>query len=137
MKAVVQVYSNHMLAIAAQHRTGVSKSNEKLQSVVVYTGAWLPGLTKGPKLRKAKPIIQFPGTCRFHYGGKGGGGVHALIVVNFRSFSVVGKSRLMIKKSELLLFVTVKILFTINSLEKRKNYSFKTLFTIPLDLKST
>ena len=33
--------------------------------------------------------------------------------------------------------LTIKILFTINSLEKRKNYSFKTLFTIPVDLKST
>ena len=35
---------------------------------------------------------------------------------------------------------TIKILFTINSLkkkEKKKNYSFKTLFTIPVDLKST
>ena len=32
--------------------------------------------------------------------------------------------------------LTIKILFTINSLEKRKNYSFKTLFTIPVDLKS-
>ena len=35
--------------------------------------------------------------------------------------------------------VTIKILFTINSLEKKKekNYSFKTLFTIPVGLKST
>ena len=36
--------------------------------------------------------------------------------------------------------LTIKILFTINSLEKRKgkkNYSFKILFTIPVDLKST
>ena len=35
--------------------------------------------------------------------------------------------------------LTIKILFTINLLEKkkRKNYSFKTLFTIPVDLKST
>ena len=35
--------------------------------------------------------------------------------------------------------LTIKILFTINSLEKRKekNCSFKTLFTIPVDLKST
>ena len=35
--------------------------------------------------------------------------------------------------------LTIKILFTINSLEKKKreNYSFKTLFTIPVDLKST
>ena len=32
--------------------------------------------------------------------------------------------------------LTIKILFTINSLEKKKN-SFKTLFTIPVDLKST
>ena len=32
--------------------------------------------------------------------------------------------------------LTIKILFTINSLEKKKNYSFKTLFTIPVDLKS-
>ena len=31
--------------------------------------------------------------------------------------------------------LTIKILFTINSLERRKNYSFKTLFTIPVDLK--
>ena len=32
----------------------------------------------------------------------------------------------------------IKILFTINSLEKKKkkNYSFKTLFTIPVNLKS-
>ena len=34
--------------------------------------------------------------------------------------------------------LTIKILFTINSLEKKKkNYSFKTLFTIPDELKST
>ena len=35
--------------------------------------------------------------------------------------------------------LTIKILFTINSFEKkkRKNYSFKTLFTNPVDLKST
>ena len=32
--------------------------------------------------------------------------------------------------------LTIKILCTINSLEK-KNYTFKTLFTIPVDLKST
>ena len=34
--------------------------------------------------------------------------------------------------------LTIKILFTINSLEKegKKNYSFKTLLTIPVDLKS-
>ena len=32
--------------------------------------------------------------------------------------------------------LTIKILFTINSLEKKKN-SFKTLFTIPVDSKST
>ena len=39
----------------------------------------------------------------------------------------------------LLIMLTIKILFTINSLEKKKgkNYSFKTLFTIPVDLKST
>ena len=30
--------------------------------------------------------------------------------------------------------LTIKILFTINSLEKKENYSFKTLFTIPVDL---
>ena len=33
--------------------------------------------------------------------------------------------------------ITIKILFTINSLEKREKTSFKTLFTIPFDLKST
>ena len=35
--------------------------------------------------------------------------------------------------------LTIKILFTINLLEKkkRKKNSFKTLFTIPVDLKST
>ena len=34
--------------------------------------------------------------------------------------------------------LTVKILFTISSLEKKKkNYSFKTLFTIPVDLQHT
>ena len=35
--------------------------------------------------------------------------------------------------------LTIKILFTINSLEKRKekNYLLKILFTIPVDLKST
>ena len=33
--------------------------------------------------------------------------------------------------------LTIKILFTINSLGKKKNYTFKTLFTIPVDLKST
>ena len=36
--------------------------------------------------------------------------------------------------------VTIKILFTINSLEKgteKKNIHSKTLFTIPVDLKST
>ena len=42
------------------------------------------------------------------------------------------------KKILLTTMLTIKILFTINSLEKkRKNYSFKTLFTIPVDLKST
>ena len=34
--------------------------------------------------------------------------------------------------------LTIKILFIINSLEKKKKLdSFKTLFTIPIDLKST
>ena len=34
--------------------------------------------------------------------------------------------------------LTIKILFTIKiCLKKRKNYLFKTLFTIPVDLKST
>ena len=34
--------------------------------------------------------------------------------------------------------LTIKMLFTIHSLEKKKkHYSFNTLFTIPLDLKST
>ena len=34
--------------------------------------------------------------------------------------------------------LTINILFTIKiCLKKRKNYSFKTLFTIPVDLKST
>ena len=37
--------------------------------------------------------------------------------------------------------LTIKILVTINIIRlkkrKRKNYSFKTLFTIPVDLKST
>ena len=33
--------------------------------------------------------------------------------------------------------LSIKILFTINSLEKKNNYSFKTLFPIPVDLKST
>ena len=36
--------------------------------------------------------------------------------------------------------VTIKILFTINSLEKKKRKKYihsKTLFTIPVDLKST
>ena len=33
--------------------------------------------------------------------------------------------------------LTIKILFTIKSLEKKKHYSFKTLFAIPVDLKST
>ena len=33
--------------------------------------------------------------------------------------------------------LTIKILFTINSLKKRQYYSIKTLFTIPVDLKST
>ena len=37
----------------------------------------------------------------------------------------------------IIIMPTIKILFTINSLEKKKNYSFKTLFTIPVDLKST
>ena len=36
--------------------------------------------------------------------------------------------------------LTIKILFTLNSLKKEeeeeKNYSFKTLLTIPVDLKS-
>ena len=45
---------------------------------------------------------------------------------------------LMKKKFLLTTMLTIKILFTINSLEKKKkNYSFKTLFTIPVDLKST
>ena len=33
--------------------------------------------------------------------------------------------------------LTIKILFTINSLEKKKNYPLKTLCTTPVDLKST
>ena len=33
--------------------------------------------------------------------------------------------------------LTIKILFAISRLKKRKNYSFETLFTIPVDLKST
>ena len=41
------------------------------------------------------------------------------------------------EKIVLTTMLTIKILFTINSLEKKKNYSFKTLFTIPVDLKST
>ena len=41
------------------------------------------------------------------------------------------------EKIVLTTILTIKILFTINSLEKKKNYSFKTLFTIPVDLKST
>ena len=32
--------------------------------------------------------------------------------------------------------LTIKILFTINSLEKKKKLFIKTLFTIPVDLKS-
>ena len=46
-------------------------------------------------------------------------------------------NNLMEEKISLTTMLTIKILFTINSLEKRKNYSFKTLFTIPVDLKST
>ena len=41
------------------------------------------------------------------------------------------------EKIVLTTMLTIKIQFTINSLEKKKNYSFKTLFTIPVDLKST
>ena len=42
------------------------------------------------------------------------------------------------EKNLLTTMLTIKILFTINLLEKRKkNYSFKTLFTNPVDLKST
>ena len=38
----------------------------------------------------------------------------------------------------IIIMLTVKILFRINLLEKKeKNYSFKTLFTILVDLKST
>ena len=37
----------------------------------------------------------------------------------------------------IIIMLSIKNLFTINSLEKKKNYSFKTLFTIPVDLKST
>ena len=40
------------------------------------------------------------------------------------------------KKNLLTTMLSIKILFTINSLEKN-NYSFKTLFPIPVDLKST
>ena len=32
--------------------------------------------------------------------------------------------------------LTIKILITINSLGKKKNYSFQTLFTIPVVLKA-
>jgi len=42
-----------------------------------------------------------------------------------------------VEKILLTTMLSIKILFTINSLEKKKNYSFKTLFTIPVDLKST
>ena len=41
------------------------------------------------------------------------------------------------KKILLTTMLSIKILFTINSLEKKNNYSFKTLFPIPVDLKST
>ena len=41
------------------------------------------------------------------------------------------------KKILLTTMLIIKILFTINSLEKKNNYSFKTLFPIPVDLKST
>ena len=41
------------------------------------------------------------------------------------------------EKISLTTMLTIKILFTINSLEKKnKNYSFKTLYTIPVDIKS-
>ena len=33
--------------------------------------------------------------------------------------------------------LTIEILFTINSLDKKKNYPFKTPFTIAVDLEST
>ena len=33
--------------------------------------------------------------------------------------------------------LTIKIVFTIISLEKKKTYPFETLFKIPVDLKST
>ena len=43
-----------------------------------------------------------------------------------------------VEKISLTTMLTIKILFTINSLEKKnKNYSFKTLYTIPVDIKST
>ena len=41
------------------------------------------------------------------------------------------------EKILLITMLTIKILFTINSLVKKKNYSFKTLFTISVDFKST
>ena len=42
------------------------------------------------------------------------------------------------KKNLLTTMLSIKILFTFNSLEKKNNYSFKTLFPpIPVDLKST
>jgi len=41
------------------------------------------------------------------------------------------------KKILLTTMLSIKILFTVNSLEKKKNDSFKTLFTIPVDLTST
>ena len=44
---------------------------------------------------------------------------------------------LKIMKILLTTMLGIKILFTINSLEKKNNYSFKTLFPIPVDLKST
>ena len=42
------------------------------------------------------------------------------------------------EKNLLTAMLTIKILFTINLPEKKeKNYSFKTLFSIPVDLKNT
>ena len=61
------------------------------------------------------------------------------IVIIIIIYKIIIITVIIIINEEILLttMLTIKILFTINSLVKKKNYSFKTLFPIPVDFKST
>ena len=62
-----------------------------------------------------------------------------IVVIIIIIYKIIIITVIIIINEEILLttMLTIKILFTINSLVKKKNYSFKTLFPIPVDFKST